>query len=149
MPADAGRAVDFAAPASRPVPTAAAQSRNYLEASEQTGAMMDLDGQNTQDAGPPASPPIELAKRKTKTIRKKLQVAGAELHLSNVALERHLPGPVKHGDVAHALAQRGTIEEKVVQAADELAVVNSLLQDEVAERERLERELRQARQQRP
>jgi hypothetical protein len=110
---------------------------------------MDLNGQNTQDTGHPAAPPIEVAQRKAKTIRKKLQVAGAELHLSNIALERHLPGPVKHGDVAHALAQRGTIEEKVVQAADELAVVNGLLREEVAERERLELELRQARQQRP
>ena len=48
--------------------------------------------------------------------------------------------------MAHALAQRETIEEKVVEAADELSVVKDLLHEEVAERHRLERELIETRQ---
>jgi hypothetical protein len=105
---------------------------------------MDRIGQQGQDAAPPGNVPIVTAGRKTKAVRKKLQVAGAELHLTNAALERHLPPEARRGDVAHALAQRGTIEDKVQEAADELAVVTSLLDEEVAEREKLEKELAQA-----
>jgi len=90
--------------------------------------------------------PIEVAARKTAEVHGELQVAGAELHLTNAALERHLPPEARRGDVAHALAQRETIEEKVVEAADELSVVKELLQEEVAERHRLERELAETRQ---
>lgn len=89
--------------------------------------------------------PIEVAARKTAAVQGELQVAGAELHLTNAALERHLPPEAKQGDVAHALAQRETIEEKVVEAADELSVVKELLHEEVAERQRLERELAKTR----
>lgn len=99
----------------------------------------------TRSAGPSEGRPIRAAARKTAAVRKQLQVAGAELHLTNEALERHLPPGVKHGDVAHALAQRDQIEEKVVEAAQELSVVHELLDGEVAERERLEQELAAAR----
>ncbi len=99
---------------------------------------------NSQGGAPQPGTPLEAASRKTAAVRKELQVAGAELHLSNAALERHLPQSVKRGDVAHALAQRDTIEEKVVEAADELNAVNELLDEEVAERARLERELAKA-----
>lgn len=89
--------------------------------------------------------PIEVAARKTAEVHGELQVAGAELHLTNAALQRHLPPEARRGDVAHALAQRETIEEKVVEAADELSVVKELLHEEVAERHRLERELAESR----
>lgn len=82
---------------------------------------------NVRDASPESTSPIDAAARKTVAIRKKLQVAGAELHLTNAALERHLPPDVKRGDIAHALAQRGAIEEKVLEAADELSAVQELL----------------------
>ena len=99
---------------------------------------------NTQGADP-SGKPIEVAARKTAEVHGELQVAGAELHLTNAALERHLPPEARQGDVAHALAQRETIEGKVVEAADELSVVKELLHEEVAERQRLERELAEAR----
>jgi hypothetical protein len=51
-----------------------------------------------------------------------------------------LPGSVKQGEVARALTQNEVIEEKVQVAADELLVVTELLEEEVAERKRLERE---------
>lgn len=98
----------------------------------------------TRDADP-SGKPIEVAARKTAEVQGELRVAGAELHLTNAALERHLPPEARQGDVAHALAQRETIEEKVVEAADELSVVKELLHEEVAERQRLERELAEAR----
>ena len=98
-------------------------------------------------AGAKRGKPIEKATRKTANVRRKLQVAGAELHLSNAVLDRHLPPTVKSGDVAHALAQRDTIEGKVADAAQELTVVHELLDEEMAERARLEQELAEAVQQ--
>lgn len=86
--------------------------------------------------------PLHRARDKTGRIQQRLAVAGAELELTSSVLDRHLPDSVKRvGDVQRALSHNGVIEEKVQQAADELQVVKDLLQEEVAERERLEREL--------
>src|SRR5688572_5529058 len=99
---------------------------------------------NVANASPQPGSAIDAAARKTIAIRKQLQVAGAELHLTNAALERHLPPDVRRGDVAHALAQRGMIEEKVLEAADELSAVQGLLDEEQAERARLQQQLAEA-----
>jgi diguanylate cyclase len=88
--------------------------------------------------------PIHIAKKKTETVKEDLIVAGAELHLANTALDRSLPAAQKSGDVRKALDQNETVEEKVNKAADELDQVNELLAEEVEERHRLERQLRQA-----
>jgi hypothetical protein len=85
--------------------------------------------------------PIEAAARKTHKVHRDLEVAGAELELTNTALDRNLPPPVKNGDVARALEQNAVIEDKVQEAAQELAEVKELLQEEVVQRARLEREL--------
>ena len=86
--------------------------------------------------------PLYRARQKTSEVREQLEVASAELGLTNAVLEDILPGSVKQSsDVQRALSQNEAIEEKVQEAADELKVVNDLLQEEVAERERLEREL--------
>lgn len=85
--------------------------------------------------------PIEQARDKTDDVRQDLQVAEAELHLTNTALQRSLPASQKRGDVGRALAHNSEIEAKVQGAAEELAVVTELLEEEVAERERLEKEL--------
>ena len=69
-------------------------------------------------------------------------MASAELGLTNAVLGHSLPDSVKSSsDVQRALAQNDAIEDKVQKAADELLVVTELLEEEVAERERLEREL--------
>jgi hypothetical protein len=88
--------------------------------------------------------PIEKARDKTSEVRQDLEVAEAELHLTNTALERSLPESQKKGDVGRALAQNSEIEGKVQEAAEELAVVTELLEEEVAQRERLEKELEAA-----
>jgi hypothetical protein len=86
--------------------------------------------------------PIFRARETTGRIQRELAVAGAELELTNTVLDHSLPDNVKRSkDVRHALSQNGVIEEKVQEAAEELQVVTELLQEEVAERERLEREL--------
>lgn len=81
------------------------------------------------------------AKAKTEQVKEDLHVAGAELHLSSTALGRNLPEEQKQGDVRKALEQNAVIEEKVIGAAEELHDVKELLEEEIAERHRLEREL--------
>jgi hypothetical protein len=90
-----------------------------------------------------ASRPIEVAKDKTDAVQEDLAVAGAELHLTNTALDRSLPQSSKQGDVGKALEQNGIVQQKVSQAAEELAEVTELLEEEIAERHRLEAQLAQ------
>ena len=97
---------------------------------------------NVQTAAARPSRPLYRAQRKTSEVREQLEVASAELGLTNAVLGNTLPESVKRSsDVRRALSQNEAIEEKVQEAADELQVVTDLLQEEVAERERLEREL--------
>ncbi|MEO8655956.1 MAG: hypothetical protein ABI409_17660 [Ramlibacter sp.] len=87
---------------------------------------------------------LRRAQNKTSAVRDQLKVAGGELHLTKSVIEQVLPQGAASGDVAHALAQQDEIEEKVLEAADELNEVHGLLDEEVAERVRLEQELAQA-----
>jgi phosphoglycerate-specific signal transduction histidine kinase len=88
-----------------------------------------------------AMSPITLAKDRTGRIQQELEVASAELHLTNTALENSLPTATKKGDVARALAQNAALEVKVSDAADDLQEVAELLHKEVEQRKRLEGEL--------
>lgn len=85
--------------------------------------------------------PIEYAYRKTGKVRDDLQVAGAELGLAHDALEQQLPAEAKQGDVAWALGQNEAVEQKLEEAAEELGEVTELLQQESAERARLQQTL--------
>jgi hypothetical protein len=92
-------------------------------------------------AANPSRKPIEHARQQTGKIQQELEVAGAELHLTNAALERNLPRGEKKGEVVRALVQNVAIEEKVEDAANDLKMVTQLLEQEVAQRVHLEREL--------
>ena len=97
---------------------------------------------NLHPSSPRAHRPLHRAREKTGKVQQELAVAGAELGLTNSVLGDKLPDSVKRSsDVQRALTQTEVIEVKVQEAADELQVVSDLLQEEVAERERLEREL--------
>lgn len=87
-----------------------------------------------------AAKPIETARDKTQSVQQELEVVGAELHLTNTALES-LPESARQGDVGKALQQNAAIEEKVQEAAEELEAVTELLEEEVAQRAWLEQEL--------
>ena len=89
----------------------------------------------------PGAKPIEIAKKKTDEVQESIAVAGAELHLTNTILENDLPPSQKQGDLGKALEQNVATEERVQQAAEELAEVTELLEEEVAHRQRLEQEL--------
>lgn len=97
---------------------------------------------NVHASAPRTGRPLHRAREKTGKVQQDLAVAGAELGLTNSVLDNQLPESVKRSsDVQRALTQNEAIEEKVQEAANELQVVSDLLQEEVAERERLEREL--------
>ncbi|GAC1601749.1 MAG: hypothetical protein NVS3B2_04880 [Ramlibacter sp.] len=86
--------------------------------------------------------PLHRARLKTGHVQQQLEVASAELGLTNTVLGHSLPDSVKRsGDVQRALSQNEVIEVKVQEAADELQQVTELLDEEVTQRERLEREL--------
>lgn len=86
--------------------------------------------------------PIEQAATKAAQVQQELEVAEAELHLTNTVLRRSLPDPQRQGDVRKAVEQNAAIEAKVGEAAEELQEVADLLQSERSESERLELERR-------
>lgn len=77
----------------------------------------------------------------TSQIKDKLEVAGAELHLTNTVLERNLTDSAKQGDVGRALEHNAVIEEKVQTAVEDLEAVTQLLHEEMAETARLNQKL--------
>ena len=89
----------------------------------------------------PGAKPIEIAKKKTEEVQEQIAIAGAELHLTNTVLENDLPDSQKQGDVGKAIEQNVATEEKVNQAAEQLAEVTEKLEEEVAHRQHLEQEL--------
>jgi phosphoglycerate-specific signal transduction histidine kinase len=99
-----------------------------------------MDQQQQSDA-PSRASRIEQAKDLNAKVAQDLEVAGAELHLNNTVLDRHLPEASHPDELQRALNQNVALEEKVQDAAADLAEATGLLQEEVAERKRLEREL--------
>ena len=95
----------------------------------------------SSNAAAECSGPIEQAKQKTEQVRQDLEVAGAELHLTNSILERELPPRDKRGDVRKAIDQNAVVADNVAAATEELQEVEALLAQAVAERESLEQEL--------
>jgi hypothetical protein len=97
---------------------------------------------NVQTSAGRPGRPLFRARQKTRAVREQLEVVSAELGLTNTVLGQSLPDNVKSSsEVQRALSQNEAIEEKVQEAANELQVVSDLLQEEVVERKRLEKEL--------
>ena len=85
--------------------------------------------------------PLAQAQTKTGKVQRDLQIATAELGLAHDALERHLPAEAREDDVAWAIDQSAVVEQKLEVATEDLEEVTDLLQQEMAERARLERAL--------
>ena len=56
-------------------------------------------GDSAANPSPSGPKPIERAHSKAEDLHEELSIAGAELHLTNTALERTLPAAEKKGDV--------------------------------------------------
>lgn len=76
----------------------------------------------------PPDPRLEEAKARTDQVQRELEVASAELGLTQNALERELPPEIKQGDVGWAIQQNADIERRVHEAAEELEQVSELLE---------------------
>ena len=85
--------------------------------------------------------PIDEARERTDKVQQDLKVAGAELGLAHDALEQHVPPEHRHEDVEWAIGQNAAVEQKLEEAAEELEQVTGLLEEEAAERARLEEAL--------
>lgn len=85
--------------------------------------------------------PIQQAQDKTREVREELELAGAELQLTTTIMERAVQPQDKGGDLRKAIDQNGAIAANVAEATEELAEVEALLEHEVEERQRLEREI--------
>jgi hypothetical protein len=96
----------------------------------------------TTDAGRKAQGSIAQARQKTEKVRDDLAQAGAELHLTKEMLERKLPPQDKTGEVRKAMEQNEAVAGNVAVAQEELEHVEALLEQAIAEREALERQLR-------
>lgn len=94
-----------------------------------------------QPAAAPVPRPIARARLKARKVQEELAIAGAEIHLTGAALEHTLPPAQKTGVVRKALDQNAAVGDRIVEAADELDEVKELLEEEIAERQRLEQEL--------
>jgi hypothetical protein len=94
------------------------------------------------DAGTREQGSIAQAREKTEKVRDDLAQAGAELHLSKEMLERKLPPQDKTGEVRKAMDQNEAVAGNVAVAQEELEHVEALLEQAIAEREALERQLR-------
>ncbi|MES2938506.1 MAG: hypothetical protein V4864_12550 [Pseudomonadota bacterium] len=93
----------------------------------------------TSDSFAPA--PLEQARTMTDKVQRDLEIATAELGLAHDALDRHIPPAEREEDVAWAIDQNAAVEQKLEVATEELEEVTGLLQQEAAERARLERAL--------
>src|SRR3954466_1587759 len=100
-----------------------------------------MDFRKADESAPARHRPIEEARTRTSEVQEDLALAGAELQLSNTQLHRHLPESQKKGDIGKALQQTAAVEEKLVDASDELRVVGELLQEEIVQRQELEKAL--------
>jgi phosphoglycerate-specific signal transduction histidine kinase len=88
---------------------------------------------------------IQEAATRTAQTQQELLVVEAELQLGNTVLGRSSLPAEQEDDFRKAVKQNVVVEEKVGEAAEELQEVTELLEAEVSERQRLERELERTR----
>ncbi len=88
---------------------------------------------------------VASAKRKTEKVQEDIQLAEAELHLSNLVITDKLADSVSDADLARAVSHNEQVEEKLRDASEELQAVNDLLGSEERDRLKLEQSLQEYR----
>ncbi len=88
---------------------------------------------------------VASAKRKTEKVQEDIQLAEAELHLSNLVITDKLADSVSDADLARAVSHNEQVEEKLRDASDELQAVTDLLGSEERDRLKLEQSLQEYR----
>jgi len=91
-----------------------------------------------------ASPSLGDTLNQTIEVREKIEGVGDELLIVNTVLKQEIPETLQTGEVAQALEKHEELETIVQECVDDLAEVNEALEEEVARRKRLERQLAQS-----
>ena len=91
----------------------------------------------------PDSParPLVQALNQNDSVQETVKQSADELLVIHAVLKHGIPDEVQRGDVAQALEITEDIEERIQTSAQELETVNKLLENEIDERNDLEREL--------
>ena len=87
---------------------------------------------------------VAAAKTTTEKVQEDLQLAEAELHLSNLVITDKLADSVSDGDLTKAVAHNEQVEDKLHEAGERLQVITDLLGSEERDRLRLEQAAREA-----
>ena len=100
------------------------------------------------NAAPPfpagAHPPLGEALNQTIEVKEKIEGVGDELLILNTVLKQEIPETLQTGEVAQALEKHEELETIVQECVVDLAEVNEALEEEVALRQKLERQLAQS-----
>ncbi|MBK5206490.1 MAG: hypothetical protein JJD98_14115 [Polaromonas sp.] len=88
-----------------------------------------------------APTPLEQALDQNETVKDTVERSADELLVINTVLKHKIPGHVQTDEVAQALQKGGELESRIQESVDTLAQVNEALEQEIAERAELEREL--------
>ena len=86
-------------------------------------------------------PSLSDALAQSSEVKEKIEGVGDELLIVNTVLKQEIPSTLQTGDVAQALEKHEELEGIVQECVDDLVEVNEALEEEVARRENLEREL--------
>ncbi|MDB5893769.1 MAG: hypothetical protein JWQ88_1300 [Rhodoferax sp.] len=88
--------------------------------------------------------PLVEALSQSAEVKEKIEGIADELLIVNTVLKHEIPAKLQTGDVAQALDKHDELEDIVQECVVELVEVNEALEEEVARREGLERELAQS-----
>lgn len=91
-----------------------------------------------------AHPSLTQTLNQTIEVKEKIVGVGDELLIVNTVLKQEIPEKLQTGEVAQALDKHEELETIVQECVGDLAEVNEALEEEVARRRRLERQLAQS-----
>ncbi|WP_239467209.1 hypothetical protein [Rhodoferax koreensis] len=91
-----------------------------------------------------AQPSLAQALNQTVEVKDKIVGVGDELLIVNTVLKQEIPEKLQTGEVAQALDKHEELESIVQECVEDLVEVNEALEEEVARRRRLERQLAQS-----
>lgn len=88
-----------------------------------------------------ARAPLDETLSQSIEVKEKIEGVGDNLLILNTVLKQEIPETLQTGEVAQALEKHEELENIVQECVDDLAEVNEALEEEVALRQQLERDL--------
>ena len=88
---------------------------------------------------------LEKPLQKTKAVTAELHSASNHAMLIGTVLEQELPPQVQVGEIAQALDQTAELKEKLAESAETLSEVSAELEQEIAKRRKVSKQLKASR----